>query len=67
MMLQFQTITGVRGTIVFFIVATVITVVLFEQFLICTAVLRVEHCRQRTVMDASLSDIIKARETITTL
>jgi len=33
-MLQFQAITGVYGTIVFFIVATEITEVLFEQFLI---------------------------------
>jgi len=36
--LQFQMITGARVTIVFFIVATLITDVLFEQFLIRTAV-----------------------------
>jgi len=36
--LQFQTIIGVHSTIVFFIVATLITDVLFEQFLIRTAV-----------------------------
>jgi len=36
--LQFQTITGASGTIVFFIVDTVITDVVFQQFLIRTAV-----------------------------
>jgi len=36
--LQFQKITGVRGTIIFFIVATLITGILFKQFLIRTAV-----------------------------
>ena len=33
----------------------------FEQFLICTAVQWDEHCRQRTIMDSSLSDIIEVR------
>ena len=50
-------ITGAHVTIVFFMVATVITDVPFEQFLI----------RQRTVMYTSLSDIIEACATITTL
>jgi len=36
--LERQTITGARSTIVFFIVATSITDVLFEQFLISIAV-----------------------------
>ena len=36
--LQFQTITGVHVNIVFFIVTTLIRDILFEQFLICTAV-----------------------------
>jgi len=58
--IQFQIINGARGTIIFFIVATVITNVLFEQFLILAGV----HSRQRMVMDASLSDIIEARATI---
>jgi len=60
-------ITGARSTIVFFIVATLITDILFEQFLIRTTVQRGEHSRQRTVMDTSLSDIIEARTTITAL
>jgi len=34
--LQFQTITGAHSTITFFIMATMITGMLFEQFLICT-------------------------------
>jgi len=62
--LQFQMITGARSNIVFFIVANLVTDVLFEQFLICTAVLQGEHSRQRTIMDASLSDIIEARGTL---
>jgi len=50
-----------------FIVATLITDVLLEQFLIRTAVYQGGHGRQRTVMDTSLSDIIEVRRTITTL
>jgi len=46
-------ITGVHGTIVCFVVAALITDVLFKQFLFRTAV---QHSRQRTVM--ALSDII---------
>jgi len=38
---RFQTITGAHGTIVFFVMATLITDILFKQFLICTAVYRV--------------------------
>ena len=36
--LQLQMITGVRDNIVFFIVATLIKDVLFEQFLMCNGV-----------------------------
>ena len=36
--LQSQITTGVGGTIVLFIVVTLITGVLFEQYLICTVV-----------------------------
>jgi len=61
---QFQTETGARSTMVFFIVATLIKDVLFEQFLIRIAVSWDEHSRQRTIMDTSLSDIIEARGTI---
>ena len=39
---------------VFFIVAILIAEVLFELFLIRTAVYRVEHSRQRSVMDTTL-------------
>ena len=58
---------GACGTIVFLVVATLITDVLFEQSLIRTAVLQGEHSKQRTVMNTSLSDIIETRATITTL
>ena len=50
-----------HGTIVFFIVATLITDVLFEQFLIHSAVQWGENNRQRTEMDTSLTDKILAR------
>ena len=50
-----------------FIVVTLITGVLFKQFLIRTAVYWGKHSRQRAVMDNSLSDIIEVRGTITTL
>ena len=65
--LQFQTINGEHNTIVFFIVATLITDILFEQLLIRTAVQRGKHSRKRNVMDTSLSDIIEAHGIITTL
>ena len=61
---QFQMISGARSII---IVVTLITGVLFKQFSICTAVYQGKYSRQRTVMDTSLSDIIEARGTITTL
>ena len=40
---------GARGTIIFLVVATLITDVLFKQFLIRTTVERGEHSKQRTV------------------
>ena len=43
-----------RKSSVFFVVAILIAEVLFEQFLIHTAVFWVEHSRQRSVMDTSL-------------
>ena len=49
---------GACGTIVFFVVATLITDVLFEQFLLG------EHSRQRAVMDTSLSDTTEGCGTI---
>ena len=61
--LQFQA----SSMIIFFIMATLITDILFEQLLICTAVQWGEHSGKRTVMDTSLSDIIVARGIITTL
>jgi len=60
-------INGMHSTIVFFIVATLTTDVLFEQFLIRTAVQWDEHSRKGTIMDTSLSDIIEARRIITSL
>ena len=41
-----------------------IKVVLFEQFLISTAVQLGEHRRQRAVIDTSLTDIIEEHRTI---
>ena len=52
---------GTHGAIVFLAVATLITDMLFKQFLIHTAVQWGEPSKQRTVMDTSLSDIIEAR------
>ena len=49
--LHLQIVTGACSTIVFFILATLITVVLFEQSLVRTAVEQGEHSRQRTVTD----------------
>ena len=49
---------------IFFIVATLITNVLFKNFLIRTAVQWGEHSRQRTIMDTLLLDIIEAAEPI---
>jgi len=57
-------IVGASVTIVLLTTDNFITDVLFEQFLISTAVLLGEHSRQRTVMDTSLSDIIEAHATI---
>ena len=45
---------GFPKSSVFFIVAILIAKVLFKQFLIRIAVQRVEHSRQRNVMDTSL-------------
>ena len=45
---------GARVTIVFIAEATLITDMLFEQFLIHTAVQRGEYSKQRTVIDTSL-------------
>jgi len=56
-----------HSTIVFLIVATLITDVFLEQFLIRTAVQWGEHRRQRTVMDTSLTDVIEVHRTITTI
>ena len=58
--------TGVRGTICIFIVAALVTEVLFEWFLIHTVVLRVKYSCQRFVMDTSLSDITGRISTIIT-
>ena len=43
-----------RKSSAFFIVAILIAKVLFKQFLIRVAVKRVEHSRQRNLMDTSL-------------
>ena len=51
-------VLGDNWGIVFFIVATMITDVLFEQFLIHTAVQWGENSIQRTIMDTSPSDIL---------
>jgi len=65
--LQFHTMAWGAQHHYIFMVATLITNVLFEQFLIYTAMKLGEYCRQRIIMHTLLLDIIKAWRIITTL